>query len=94
MKPCVRSAGFAAVVLGLEAVLGYPEALHARAPHPVVWIGRAITALERRWNRPERQAGQRRALGVATVAMVAGGAAACGWAVQRACGRSRLGWLA
>lgn len=38
-------------VLILEATLGYPQALHRRVPHPVVWVGRLITMLERRWNR-------------------------------------------
>jgi adenosylcobinamide-phosphate synthase len=82
------------VALGLETVFGYPEALRPDAAHPVVWIGRGIGVLERRWNRPERPAASRRALGVATVALVAGGAAAAGWAVQRACGGSRPGRLA
>lgn len=84
----------AVVALGLEAWLGYPEALHRRLPHPVVGVGAAISALERRWNRPERSAAERRAAGVATVALTAGGCALAGWAVERTCGRLKLGWLA
>ncbi|HEY2049884.1 MAG TPA: CobD/CbiB family cobalamin biosynthesis protein [Caulobacteraceae bacterium] len=42
----------AALTLGLEAAIGYPEALGRRVPHPVVWMGRAIEALELRWNGP------------------------------------------
>jgi adenosylcobinamide-phosphate synthase len=68
--------------LAAEAALGYPEALHRRAPHPVVWVGSAISLLERRWNRPQRSAAARRALGALTVALVAGAAAAAGWALQ------------
>ena len=44
--------------------------------HPVTGgVGAAISALERRWNRPERGEAERRALGVATLALVGGGAA-------------------
>jgi len=84
----------AALALGLEAAVGYPERLNARLPHPVIWIGRAIEGLERRWNRPETGPVRRKALGVATLALTAGASAGAGWLVQRACGRSRLGWLA
>ncbi len=83
----------AVLALGLEAWLGYPEALHRPVPHPVVGMGAAISALERRWNRSERSEADRRAAGVATVALVAGGSALAGWAIERACGRSKLGWL-
>ncbi|HKX23075.1 MAG TPA: cobalamin biosynthesis protein, partial [Rhizorhapis sp.] len=34
----------------IEAAIGYPNALHRRLPHPVVWAGTLISALERRWN--------------------------------------------
>ena len=33
-----------------EAAIGYPAWLLAVIGHPVVWIGAAITVLERRWN--------------------------------------------
>ncbi|GAA0468576.1 adenosylcobinamide-phosphate synthase CbiB [Parasphingorhabdus litoris] len=38
------------VVLMLEALVGYPDALHRRIPHPVTWIGRLIDELDHRWN--------------------------------------------
>ena len=34
----------------IEAAMGYPNALHRRVPHPVVWAGALISTLERRWN--------------------------------------------
>ncbi|HSZ52015.1 MAG TPA: adenosylcobinamide-phosphate synthase CbiB [Caulobacteraceae bacterium] len=46
------SSGDAALALGLEAAIGYPEALGRCLPHPVVWMGRAIEFLELHWNRP------------------------------------------
>ena len=34
----------------IEAVLGYPAWLLARIGHPVMWAGRMIGAMDRRWN--------------------------------------------
>jgi adenosylcobinamide-phosphate synthase len=67
----------------LEAAFGYPEPLHRRAPHPVTGLGAAISALDRRWNRPERSEGARKASGIATLALVAGGAALAGAVAER-----------
>lgn len=67
----------------LEAAVGYPDALHRSLPHPVVGFGRAIDALDRRWNRPARPEGERRILGVATLALVGGGAALLGVIANR-----------
>lgn len=68
--------------LGLEAAVGYPAALHRRLPHPVTWIGAALDRLERRLNQPRFGEGARRALGVLTVALVAGAAALAGAGLQ------------
>lgn len=77
-----------------EAALGYPAALHRRLPHPVVWIGAAISALERRWNQPRLSAAKRRALGVAAMTLVAGGAGAAGCLLQRLCLSTPYGLVA
>lgn len=66
-----------------EAALGYPASLHRRLPHPVVWIGGAISALDRHWNRPRYGAAMRRTLGVAAMVLVAGAAGLVGWLLQR-----------
>ncbi|CAN7204485.1 adenosylcobinamide-phosphate synthase CbiB [Phenylobacterium sp. LjRoot225] len=71
--------------LAAEAALGYPAALHRRIPHPVVWLGGAISGLERTWNRPTLAPAIRRLLGVLTVAIVAGAAGVAGWGLQRLC---------
>ena len=71
-----------AAVLAVEACVGYPPALYARIAHPVVWIGKLIEALERRWNDPARSDAARRILGVAAMAIVAGSAGAVGYAIQ------------
>ena len=71
-----------AAALAVEACVGYPQALHARIAHPVVWIGKLIEALERRWNDHASSAAARRTLGVITMIIVAGSAGAVGYAIQ------------
>jgi adenosylcobinamide-phosphate synthase len=71
-----------AAALAVEACLGYPQALYARIAHPVVWIGKLIETLERRWNDPARSAAARQALGIVTMTIVAGAAGAVGYAIQ------------
>ncbi|HEY5755028.1 MAG TPA: adenosylcobinamide-phosphate synthase CbiB [Steroidobacter sp.] len=66
----------------VEACVGYPHAIYRAIRHPVVWIGIAIAALERRLNRPEFGDMTRRVLGVVTVVIVTGGAAGVGYVVQ------------
>jgi adenosylcobinamide-phosphate synthase len=70
--------------LTVEACIGYPQALYRWMSHPVVWIGRLIEDLERRWNKPELGDITRRLLGIATIALTAGGAAVAGYVLQTA----------
>jgi len=60
-------------VLIVEAALGYPAWVLARVGHPVMWVGRMIEAMDRRWN----HAPHARAAGVlaALVLVVTGSAA-------------------
>lgn len=64
----------APVALALDALIGEPEALWRRVPHPVVLIGRAVAWLDGRLNAGEG----RRAKGVAAVLALAAGAGAFG----------------
>jgi adenosylcobinamide-phosphate synthase len=52
----------------LEAAFGYPQALHRRVPHPIVWAGNLIAAMDRRWNRGI--ATRQRLAGIATAAIL------------------------
>jgi adenosylcobinamide-phosphate synthase len=81
------------LALMLDAMLGYPAALHARVPHPVVAIGKFIGALEARWNKSQYSFSLRRMLGIATLLSVAGCLAALGWLLQFAAGTSVGGTL-
>ena len=81
-----------AAALALEAVCGYPQALYARISHPVVWIGRLIEALERRWNDPARSDVVRRMLGIVAMLIVAGVAGAVGYAIEASAQQSERSW--
>jgi adenosylcobinamide-phosphate synthase len=63
----------------LEAGLGYPQGLHRRLPHPVVWIGGLISFLDRSWNRDEARPAMRRGLGIAALAVIIVVSALAGW---------------
>jgi adenosylcobinamide-phosphate synthase len=70
------------LVLGaaaIEAAVGYPNRLHRRAPHPVVWIGGLIAWCDRTWNHDDGSPNARRALGVATLIMIMMIAGVTGW---------------
>jgi adenosylcobinamide-phosphate synthase len=66
-----------------EALIGYPDRLHRRLPHPVVGLGTLIDTAEKRFNRPDTSPRARRTAGVVTVAVTAGLAAAAGLAASR-----------
>ena len=68
------------VACGIDLLLGWPDRIYARVGHPVTWVGRAITTLERVWNAGTRR--HRLVLGAITVLLVVGGAALAGLAVQ------------
>jgi adenosylcobinamide-phosphate synthase len=80
---------FAALVV--EACVGYPQAVYRHIRHPVVWMGYVIDSLERRWNRPDRSDVARRWLGIATVIVVAGGAALVAHVLQSGLNRVQFG---
>ena len=66
---------------GLEALVGYPDALHRRIPHPVAWIGGLIAVLEQRLNRRAFSARARRLLGVATLILLIAVSGGTGWLI-------------
>lgn len=76
-------ARLALAALATEALVGYPDRLHRRLPHPVVGLGAMIDAGDRLLNRPERSPRARRVSGIATVAATAGVAALVGLAAGR-----------
>jgi adenosylcobinamide-phosphate synthase len=82
LRVTVAEAWIVLASLVIEAAVGYPSALHARVPHPVVWAGTAISALERRWNRQQYTFAVRRLLGCVAVVLVTGVAVLAGLGLQ------------
>jgi adenosylcobinamide-phosphate synthase len=78
----VSFAGAMAVAMTVDALLGWPGALFARIGHPVTWIGRLISLLDRSWNRSAAAPAIRRIAGVAAALSVIGLCVALGWIVQ------------
>lgn len=76
-------ARLALAALATEALVGYPDRLHRRLPHPVVGLGAMIDAGEWRLNRPGRSPRRRKAGGIATVIATSGVAALMGLAASR-----------
>jgi len=74
-------AGQLLIVLLVEALVGYPEIFYRRIRHPVVWIGRLIAELERRWN--VGNPGARRLAGCGLLLVLMSIAGAAGWAIER-----------
>ena len=70
------------LALLIEAALGYPNRLVRAIGHPVMWIGRVITLLDRAWNDPARSVATRRALGVLTTLILVALSGAVGYALQ------------
>lgn len=70
------------VALLADAVIGDPARLWRRLPHPVVWMGTLIGALDRRLNCLEWQGGRRKALGILTLAIVVSAAALAGAVIE------------
>jgi adenosylcobinamide-phosphate synthase len=68
----------------IEAVLAYPAIVFGAIGHPVSWIGRLISALESRLNRPDYSADLRRAAGIASVALLVAVSISAGLALEMA----------
>jgi adenosylcobinamide-phosphate synthase len=71
--------------LAIDGAVGDMPALFRHVPHPVALAGRAIAFFDRKLNRETRSEGARRGRGIVTVAVLCGGAALLGLAVERLC---------
>ena len=84
--------GIAAALL-IDRVAGEPEMLWRRLPHPVVLIGRAIDALERRLRRAGDTPARERRMGGVLITLLTAAGLAGGWLLQTALLALPLGWL-
>lgn len=68
--------------LALDALIGDPDWLWRRLPHPVVGFGHLISAMDRTWNRETMSDGKRRVAGVAVVLVLLAVALLIGFAAH------------
>ncbi|MDF2234209.1 adenosylcobinamide-phosphate synthase CbiB [Albimonas sp. CAU 1670] len=60
------------IALGIEAFAGWPDKVHRRISHPVVWMGGLIDRLDRGWNQEDADWETRRAAGIRAALLVIG----------------------
>jgi adenosylcobinamide-phosphate synthase len=68
-----------ALALGIEAASGYPDALYKAIGHPVTWIGRLISGLERVLNRGSER--RRRVAGCVALMLLLAATGLPAWAL-------------
>jgi adenosylcobinamide-phosphate synthase len=77
--------------IGIDALVGDPDWLWRRLPHPVTWFGALIGGLDRTLNRDAAAPALRRVAGVAVVIMIVAFAWAAGVLVERLLARLPYG---
>ncbi|CUA99884.1 adenosylcobinamide-phosphate synthase CbiB [Pannonibacter indicus] len=68
--------------IALDAVIGDPDWLWRRLPHPVVWIGKLINLLDSNLNRESWPAALRRLAGLLTLVLLVAGGTGTGFLLQ------------
>jgi adenosylcobinamide-phosphate synthase len=79
--------------LALDALIGDPARLYRRVPHPVALIGRAVSALERRWLDPDAPPHVLRRRGLLLGLAIVAASALAGLGLQWLCLQAPYGWL-
>ncbi len=82
-----------ALALAVDAIVGDPDFLWRRVPHPVAAFGALIGWLDRRFNAPSSTVAARRLAGVIAIVIVVALAAGVGLAIEYAVGRLADGWI-
>lgn len=80
------------LALGIDGLIGDPQWLYRRFPHPVVWMGRLIGWLDRIYNDEGAAALVRRAHGFYALAWLLAVAAIAGVALHYVAGKIPLPW--
>src|SRR5262245_26600167 len=92
LTPPAETLAILLLALVVDALVGDMRALFARVPHPVAAFGRLMGVLERRLNRPQRSAADRRVRGMLLVAFAGAASAAVGVVVSFGTHRVVWGW--
>jgi adenosylcobinamide-phosphate synthase len=85
--------GRAALALLIERFIGYPQAVHSRISHPVVWIGSLITFLDQRLNKPGVGPAEGRLRGIVALAVLLAAAFVPAYVIAHILSGWRIGWL-
>jgi adenosylcobinamide-phosphate synthase len=85
--------GRAALALLIERFTGYPQAIHSRISHPVVWMGSLISYLDQRLNKPGVSPAEGRIRGVAALAVLIAAAFFPAYVIADLLTGWRLGWF-
>jgi adenosylcobinamide-phosphate synthase len=72
------------LALVIDAIIGDPDCIWRRAPHPAALLGRSIGRFDQLFNRENWSPNGRKTAGVAAVLMLTGIAALLGWVIERA----------
>jgi len=90
----LRPFGFDIVLLALalEALFGYPAWIARRISHPVAWVGALIAFLDRRLNRIEVDAADRRWRGRVALVLLLAATLAASLALAYLCRHVPFGW--
>jgi adenosylcobinamide-phosphate synthase len=81
-----------AVALAIDRLIGDPDWLWGRLPHPVVLVGHAITWLDQRLNDLNLDFADRRRRGVLALAFLVVAVGVIGWVLDLALSSFFLGW--
>ena len=82
-----------ALAILCDAVIGDPDWLYRRVPHPVALMGRMIGALDRAWNLPDRSDFARLVRGGFAVVTVMGASGATGMVAEALLHQFAYGWI-
>jgi adenosylcobinamide-phosphate synthase len=82
------------LALAIDALAGDMRPVFRFVPHPVVAIGHLVAGLDRRLNRPQRSAGDRRLRGALATIVVVALVAGIGWAAHAVFVHAKWGWAA
>jgi adenosylcobinamide-phosphate synthase len=83
----------AAAALLIERFTGYPQPIHSRISHPVVWAGKLIDYLDQRLNKPGVSPAAGRIRGVAALAILIAAAFFPAYVIADILSHWRIGWL-
>jgi adenosylcobinamide-phosphate synthase len=83
----------AALAVIVERYIGYPKAILDAIGHPVIWMGRLISLLDRSINRPAASLPEGRLRGVIALTILMAAAFIPGWIIASLLAQSRVGWI-